>query len=573
MLQAIRRLSRAAPAVLFSLTAVVQGGDPAYYVKRPTWYESMFESLQKLAEEVNRRGPSRALPDLGRSDFTLACWIKTKSSGGTLIAKAPLEGRWVPNGKAFFLRGGMLAFDVGWVGAVHGSPKLNDGAWHHVAVTGRRPLRFFVDGEIVKEGTLELEEDPPGSVFKIGFCTADFPEPSGFKGLIDEVRIYGAALSGSEIAAIARGGEAPGKTPLGKFSFENGARDDTGHGNDGVIRGARPAQGKVGKALRFDGKGVVILPGSLWQAGLARLWKLVGRDFPGEADRREMRRERADGIWDRPWEGDLRGLALRYAEACKDEFVRKEALKKAKKVRTPSEVWAVRKIYHTPPPIRFPESIPLDKDPALEGWWQFDQEKGAVAKDSSPHGRDGFLSEGFSFDKSSERGRFGYALRFDGRSYVTARGYKGVLGTAPRTVCLWIKTKERRGDLVTWGLEDAGHYFRVGHIRGRPGVTPYGGYLYIRDFVNDDKWHHFAVVVGEAELPNLHDNVTLYLDGEPAVIDDIGLLDLWPIETEAGRDVTIGKGFSGLIDEVRIYSRALSEDEIRAIYEVKPRAR
>ena len=38
----------------------------------------------------------------------------------------------------------------------------------------------------------------------------------------------------------------------------------------------------------------------------------------------------------------------------------------------------------------------------------------------------------------------------------------------------------------------------------------------------------------KAELPNLHDDVTLYLDGAPAEIHDIGLLDLWPIQTGTG---------------------------------------
>lgn len=84
--------------------------------------------------------------------------------------------------------------------------------------------------------------------------------------------------------------------------------------------------------------------------------------------------------------------------------------------------------------------------------------------------------------------------------------------------------------------------------------------------VQDGEWHHVATVVHEAELPNLHDNVTLYLDGEVAEIDDIGLLDLWPIETEAGQDVTIGVGFRGAVDELRIYNRELSDGEVAALH-------
>jgi len=72
-------------------------------------------------------------------------------------------------------------------------------------------------------------------------------------------------------------------------------------------------------------------------------------------------------------------------------------------------------------------------------------------------------------------------------------------------------------------------------------------------------------VVVEAERPNLHDHVKLYKDGEPAAIHDIGLLDLWPINTGEALDVRMGRGFNGLIDDVRIYDRPLSGDEIKAL--------
>ena len=88
---------------------------------------------------------------------------------------------------------------------------------------------------------------------------------------------------------------------------------------------------------------------------------------------------------------------------------------------------------------------------------------------------------------------------------------------------------------------------------------------YMKEYINDDKWHHIAVVVKDSELPNLHDDIVLYLDGEVAIIDDIGLLDLLPVETAKKDDVRIGGGYIGLIDEVRIYSRALVIDEIKAI--------
>ncbi|MHC4574288.1 MAG: LamG domain-containing protein, partial [Planctomycetota bacterium] len=132
----------------------------------------------------------------------------------------------------------------------------------------------------------------------------------------------------------------------------------------------------------------------------------------------------------------------------------------------------------------------------------------------------------------------------------------------------WIKTRSDRGEILSWGRDEGGGMFIFGHVegRGRIGVTPQGGYLYMNAKTNDDAWHHVAAVVQEAELPNLHDHVKIFLDGDVAVIHDIGILDLWPIDTPAGQDVTIGKGFKGTLDDVRLYDRALSAKEIELLF-------
>ena len=82
-------------------------------------------------------------------------------------------------------------------------------------------------------------------------------------------------------------------------------------------------------------------------------------------------------------------------------------------------------------------------------------------------------------------------------------------------------------------------------------------------------WHHIVLVITESELPNLHDNVHIFVDGKVAEVDDIGLLDLLPIETAKDADVRLGSGFEGVLDDVRIYSRALVLDEAKTIYDGK----
>lgn len=209
----------------------------------------------------------------------------------------------------------------------------------------------------------------------------------------------------------------------------------------------------------------------------------------------------------------------------------------------------------------------LDADPHLVAWWKFDETSGKKAADSSGHGHDGVLEGAFSFETHSAVGQAGRALKLDAQDrWVRVPGYKGVTGTAARTVCAWVKTTVDRGEIVSWGADEHGKMWIFGHVRGRIGVTPKGGYLYMNDSIADDTWHHVAVVVNEADPPNLHDHVRLFKDGAPAVIHDIGLLDLWPIETGSELEVRIGRGFKGLIDDLRVYDRALSEDELNALF-------
>ena len=206
----------------------------------------------------------------------------------------------------------------------------------------------------------------------------------------------------------------------------------------------------------------------------------------------------------------------------------------------------------------------LDNDPHLVGRWKLDETSGKTAADSSKNKRNGTLKEGLSFDKNSAEGKIGKALSFGGEDgFVEITKYKGVVGTKPRTVAAWIKTTSSRGEVISWGADDFGKMFTFRFHRGRLGILPNGGYYYMNDPVHDDQWHHVVAVIKEAELPNLHDDAVLYLDGVVAEIHDIGLLDLWPIDTGDDLDVTIGRGFKGLIDDVRIYDQALESPPYR----------
>ena len=223
-----------------------------------------------------------------------------------------------------------------------------------------------------------------------------------------------------------------------------------------------------------------------------------------------------------------------------------------------------------PPPPANDKPVTLDTDPHLVAWWKFDETAGTNAADSSSGRHPATIEGGASFDANSATGKLGKALKLDGKQQsLKVTDYKGVTGPRPRTVAAWIKTNKPGGEIVSWGLEDFGNMFIMCFIRDRVGVTPRGGYLYMKAATHDNAWHHVAAVVHQADPPNLHDNVKIYKDGELAEIDDIGLLDLWPVDTGDKLDVRIGRRFQGLIDDLRIYDRALSDEEIAALFKLQ----
>jgi hypothetical protein len=165
-------------------------------------------------------------------------------------------------------------------------------------------------------------------------------------------------------------------------------------------------------------------------------------------------------------------------------------------------------------------------------------------------------------------GQSGQALDVDGTAYVQVDAYAGVTGIGPRTCSAWIKTMDY-GEIVSWGLDTNAQkwIFRVQESNGTLGairVEVSGGYVVGDTDVRDDMWHHVAAVLDESAAPDVLD-VKLYVDG---VQEFNSATQANPINTATTGVVTIGKApwntrpFTGQIDDVRIYSRAVPQAEI-----------
>jgi len=113
---------------------------------------------------------------------------------------------------------------------------------------------------------------------------------------------------------------------------------------------------------------------------------------------------------------------------------------------------------------------------------------------------------------------------------------------------------------------------RVNHlgIDGELRCEVHNGYHYGTTKVNDDEWHHVAVVLEDDGSPDVEET-KLYVDG---VLETTGDSADEPINTIEDMDVTIGQNphasdrwFDGLLDDMQIYDHALTETELLSAME------
>jgi hypothetical protein len=212
---------------------------------------------------------------------------------------------------------------------------------------------------------------------------------------------------------------------------------------------------------------------------------------------------------------------------------------------------------------------------ALVGHWSFDEGQGTMAHDTSPNALHGTIT-GCQWVP----GRKGTALAFGGGSAEAVGGPAVALPVmdvvevpdAPAlnlpeevTVAFWLKLT---GDTGSW-------QFPVTKFRGNL-ARNYGMYIRPADFsaffsasfvgaaaahadvgggpnLNDGQWHHLAAVCALAA-----GQITVYVDGRR--VGGMGVPPE-PMKT-VDEPLRFGAGTKGVLDEVQLYGRALSETEV-----------
>ncbi len=203
-------------------------------------------------------------------------------------------------------------------------------------------------------------------------------------------------------------------------------------------------------------------------------------------------------------------------------------------------------------------------------WFPFNQTSGLETLEAG--GETLALLNGFTNDTEPwVAGKWGQAIALGGSQYVLIQGgYLPPSGTSARTTAAWIRTTNN-GAIIAWGPNSTSRkwHMRVENAASFTGtlrIEMGGGFVRGTKDLRDGLWHHVAGVLPAFGTPNAT-NIILYVDG---ALEPLSGSTASPITTDSA-PATIGvdsqsRYFTGVIDEVRIYPRALSASEITALY-------
>lgn len=218
-----------------------------------------------------------------------------------------------------------------------------------------------------------------------------------------------------------------------------------------------------------------------------------------------------------------------------------------------------------------------DTTPArgLVGWWRLDEARGQIVRDHSGNGNDGTLGPTAQVEPADPRwvrGRLGNALQFDGvNDYVRIpRNADFDFVNTDFSVALWVKAQAWRnpigGAATLVDCETGGWNGWLVRYSEHLSRVAFGGKPAERRVLNTvpavGSWAHVAITYSEGTA-----TLKGYLNGvlDRIVSENLNLTASTTDHAIGNNAERLQQGLDGLLDDVRIYNRALSAEEIRAL--------
>ncbi|MCB9988797.1 MAG: DUF1566 domain-containing protein [Rhodospirillales bacterium] len=207
----------------------------------------------------------------------------------------------------------------------------------------------------------------------------------------------------------------------------------------------------------------------------------------------------------------------------------------------------------------------------LVGYWKLDETSGTIAADSSGNGNNGTMAGGLDATNDSVTGKIGTALDFDGTDdYIDTNNNSSLDDLSNLTYAAWIKgsgailtKKSNPGGNESFQSWPTGITFVVANSFGSSAGTAKS-----IDVASADTWNH---VVGTYDRSG-DKKLRIYLNGTEVNYSEQDTLT-FSLDLDFNFDFQIGwnefsggSNFTGSIDDVRIYNRALSSSEIGQLY-------
>ena len=162
---------------------------------------------------------------------------------------------------------------------------------------------------------------------------------------------------------------------------------------------------------------------------------------------------------------------------------------------------------------------------------------------------------------SVANGKIGQGAGFNGTTSIISFGNTGIpTGNAPRTVAVWGKTTQATNGsffAITPATNIVGTQYDIFILSGKNYFSGYGADLSGTVTINDGAWHFLVATYDGTTL-------RLYTDGSPDGSAALTLNTTATIVNMGG--VQNSPTLVGTVDEVAIWSRALSATEVSQLY-------